>query len=311
MPVVLTPLTITLSRKRASVLYCIRFDNGSELLFRLSCTEVQLLGSSRKTRVGVTVVVCLFLRPALAADSPSIAMTGAEKSPWIVDLEIDRTNVTSNTVQRFNNSTTTRFDTVDYTGGSATQGRVSIGRTVDWGWKGADLRIDIVPLQVSGTATARGPIVFDGALFKSAMPLDVLYQFNTYRVTYDGPVFRDQSSKDWSFRLGGTLAIRDAQIRLAEPGIRRNYVNYGPVPLLYAAVAERLSPHVTWEADLNTFPAPGGGGLLDTSARLVWAVSSRAAVFAGVRYLAGGASGDSAYDFLHTRSGLAGVRVTF
>jgi hypothetical protein len=103
----------------------------------------------------------------------------------------------------------------------------------------------------------------------------------------------------------------------SDPGIRKNrsntasYSSDGPVPLLYAYSAWRLSDEWRVDADLDGFPAPGGGGLVDVSARVVWLASHHASVFLGVRYEAGGATGDTFYNCLHQRSALAGVRLTF
>jgi hypothetical protein len=129
------------------------------------------------------------------------------------------------------------------------------------------------------------------------------------------PLFGNAAPECWTFRLGGTLAIRDAQTRLQQPGLRTNYVNYGPIPLLYAYAyayaAWRLNAAWRAESDVDTFPAPGGGGLLDTSARVVWSASPHASLFLGLRYEAGGATGDTFFDFFHQRSALAGVRFDF
>jgi len=80
---------------------------------------------------------------------------------------------------------------------------------------------------------------------------------------------------------------------------------------LYAYSAWRLNDEWRVDADLDGFPAPGGGGLVDVSARVVWLASHHASVFLGVRYEAGGATGDTFYNCLHQRSALAGVRLTF
>jgi hypothetical protein len=230
---------------------------------------------------------------------------------WMVQLEVDPTQTTSNTLQRPNNSTTTRFDTVDFTGENTTLGRFSLAHRVDWGRADAVLRLDIVPFQQSGTRVPSSTIRYNGTTFESDVPLSALYQFNTYRLTYDVPLFSDVAPESWTFRLGGTLAIRDAQTRLQQPGLRTNYVNYGPVPLLYAYSAWRLTKEWRVESDLYGFPAPGGGGLIDTSARVMWATSRDAAVFIGLRYQAGGATQDTFFNCLHQRSALAGVRFDF
>jgi hypothetical protein len=74
----------------------------------------------------------------------------------------------------------------------------------------------------------------------------------------------------------------------------------------------RLADKEWWvESDLDSFPAPGGGGLLDTSARVVWSAFQHASMFLGIRYEAGGATGNTFFDFFHQRSALAGVRFDF
>ena len=230
---------------------------------------------------------------------------------WQVQLEGSLTQTTSNTLQKPDTASGTRFDVVDYAGKESILGRFGLIRAVDWGRTGSELRLDVVPFQQSGTRAAKTTIRFDGVTFQSSVPLTALYQFNTYRLTYDLPIFREVDPDRWSFRLGGTLAIRDADNRLKQPGTRANYINYGPVPLLYAFSARRLSRTLRAEADLDAFPAPGGGGLLDVSGRAVWDLAPRASVFLGVRYEAGGAVQDSIYTFFHQRSALAGVRFAF
>jgi hypothetical protein len=230
---------------------------------------------------------------------------------WMLQLEVDPSQTTSNTLQRPNNATTTRFDIVDFTGEDITLGRFSLAHRVDWGRAGAELRLDIVPFQQSGTRVPTSTIRYNGTTFEAGVPLSALYQFNTYRLTYDVPLFNDAAPDCWTFRLGGTLAIRDAQTRLQQPGLRTNYVNYGPIPLLYAYSAWRLTNDWRVESDLHAFPAPGGGGLLDTSTRVVWSASPHASLFVGIRYEAGGATQDTFFDFFHQRSALAGVRFDF
>jgi hypothetical protein len=230
---------------------------------------------------------------------------------WMVQFEVDPSETTSNTLQRPNNFTTTRFDIVDFTGEDIALGRFSLAHCLDGGRAGAELRLDVVPFQQSGTRVPTSTIRYNGATFVAGVPLSGLYQFNTYRLTYDVSLFTNVAPQFWTFRLGGTLAIRDAQTRLQQPGLRTNYVNYGPVPLLYAYSAWRLSDAWRVESDLDAFPAPGGGGLLDTSARAVWSASRHASLFLGIRYEAGGATGDTFFNFFHQRSALAGVRFEF
>lgn len=246
-----------------------------------------------------------------AADLQAIATAAQNANPWTVQLEFDPARTTTNSLQKPNNSTATRFDVVDYAGKDSTLARFSLARMVNWGREGSELRFDVVPFQQSGTQIAPSSIRYDGVTFQSELPLTVLYQFNTYRLTYDLPVFRDVNPTAWTFRLGGTLALRDAQTRLTQTGARANYINYGPVPLLYAFASWRVGHGWRLEVDVDAFPAPGGGGLLDTSGRAVWSLTPRSALFIGLRYEAGGAQDKTIYTFFHQRSALAGVRFTF
>jgi hypothetical protein len=256
----------------------------------------------------VFLIAILMANGAFAADAGAASQSDAR---WMVQFEVDPSQTTSNTLQRPNNSTTTRFDIADLTGEDTTLGRLAVARTVNWGRPGAEWRFDFVPFQQSGTRIPESTIRYNGTTFQAGVPLTALYQFNTYRLTYDIPLFASVASDVWSFRLGGTLAMRDAQTRLQQAGLRTNYVNYGPVPLLYAYSAWRLSDNWRVASDLNGFPAPGGGGLVDTSARVVWLAFHHASFFLGIRYEAGGATSNTFYNCLHQRSALAGLRWDF
>jgi hypothetical protein len=251
---------------------------------------------------------------ALLALSLPFHVFAAEDSmsaAWSLQFEADNSQMSSNVVQKPNDGTADRFDSVRFTGGAALLGRLSISHTVDWLRSGSRLAMDVVPLQQSGTASPLNPLRFDGTRFAAANPLNVLYQFNTYRFTFDVPVLRDLNSATWEFRVGGTVAIRDAQIRLKQAGLRNNFINYGPVPLAYGLVSWRAADTVRVEGDIQGFPAPGGGGLLDVSGRVVWTPRRDAGLFVGARYLTGGAVGNDFYNFLHQRSLLTGIRIGF
>jgi hypothetical protein len=238
----------------------------------------------------------------------------AEEPPvthWGLQLEAAVSQMTSNTLQKPNDASADRFDAVDYTGKTAAVGRLGLWHEVNWWRPGSTVRLEIVPLQQTGTDTARTEIRFNGERFQPGIPLTILYRFNTYRVTFDLPIFTDVSPDAWEFRAGGTLAIRDAQIRLKQVGARGNFINFGPVPLAYGSAAWRISKTMRLESDVNAFPAPGGGGLLDFSSRVIWTPERGTGLFVGVRYLTGGAVDNSIYNFLHQRQALAGVRVAW
>jgi len=230
---------------------------------------------------------------------------------WRVELEYQRIDTLTNSIRKGDNNTGTRFEATDYTGSQGNEGRLSAFIPVNWFWKGDELRFVIAPFQQSGTATPTSPILFDGAVFKAGTPLNILYKFNTYRITYDTPIFESTRADGWELRLGGTLALRDAQIKLTQPDIERNYKNQGPVPLLYFYAAKDLGAGWHLVGEFDAFPAPGGGGLFDGSLKAAYDITPTIALTAGARYQFGGASGSDFYNFLREWAGVVGVNFRF
>jgi len=243
---------------------------------------------------------------AQVIDPPQLSTT-----LWRLELEYQRFDTVTNVVRKGDDGTGTRFQATEYTGSQGNEGRLSAFVPVDWFWKGDELRFVIAPFQQSGTGTPSSPILFDGSTFQAGVPLTVLYKFNTYRITYDAPIFESLRADGWELRLGGTLAVRDAQIKLSQPGIDRNFANWGPVPLLYFSAAKDLGAgwHILGEFD--AFPAPGGGGLFDGSLKVAYDVSPNVALTVGARYQFGGASGSDFYNFLREWAGVVGVNFRF
>jgi hypothetical protein len=228
-----------------------------------------------------------------------------------LELEYQRFDTVTNVVRKGDDDTGTRFEATDYTGSRGNEGRLSAFVPVNWFWKGDELRFVIAPFQQSGTAVPSTPILYDGGLFQAGVLLTVLYKFNTYRITYDAPIFDSLQADGWEFRLGGTLAVRDAQIKLSQPGIERNFANWGPVPLLYFSAAKDLGAGWHLLGEFDAFPAPGGGGLFDGSLKAAYDVAPNVAITAGARYQFGGASGSDFYNFLREWAGVVGVNFSF
>jgi len=247
--------------------------------------------------------------------APAFAQTSDVPQPsstkWRLELEYQRFDTVTNIIRKGDNDTGTRFEATDYTGSQGNEGRLSAFVPVNWFWKGDELRFVIAPFQQSGTAPPTTPILYDGGLFRAGVPLTVLYKFNTYRITYDAPIFDSLRDDGWEFRLGGTLAVRDAQIKLSQPGIERTFTNWGPVPLLYFSAAKDLGAGWHLLGEFDAFPAPGGGGLFDGSLKAAYDLSPGVALTVGARYQFGGASGSDFYNFLREWAGVVGVNFSF
>ena len=99
----------------------------------------------------------------------------------------------------------------------------------------------VVSWPQSGRATSATPITYYGWTFQAGVPIKVNYRFNTHRISYVAPILARAREAGWDFRLGGTIGIRDAEIKLAQGGISRDFSNVGPIPLLYASATKTLS----------------------------------------------------------------------
>jgi hypothetical protein len=230
---------------------------------------------------------------------------------WSLDLEIQHLDILVNTVRKGEGYTGTRIDTTQYTGRQSNGGRLTAFRSTDWLYEGDALRFVIAPFRRFGTAPPRFPVVFDGAQFQAGSPTAVVYKFNTYRVSYLVPILGALRADGWDFRLGGTLAIRDARVAVSQGNKGRNFYNWGPVPLLYFSGSKDLGDHWRLAGDVDVFPAPGGGGLFDGALKVAYGVSKNVEVNAGGRYEFGGVTGSAFYNFIRDRAVVAGVNVRF
>ncbi|MCA2971733.1 MAG: hypothetical protein INH43_24725, partial [Acidobacteriaceae bacterium] len=226
-----------------------------------------------------------------------------------IELELDRLRFERNEIQRPNDGAGDRFSGLPFTGESMRAARLSIEFPVrNWG-ENHRLRIAYVPLSREGVAKSDTPIRFQGSKFDAGSPIDLKYKFDTWRFTYSVPVFDTSSSADeWTFRAGGTLAIRDAQIRLQQGEKTEDFPNRGPVPLLYFSARRELGRGWAVEGEFDGFPAPGGGGLFDGTARLTYAVSRSVTIVGGARYIVGAAVDPSIYNSLSTVSATIATR---
>ncbi len=143
------------------------------------------------------------------------------------------------------------------------------------------------------------------------MPLTVDYKFNTYRFTNLVPIFTDALQEGWVVRLGATLAIRDAQIKLSQGALVRDFSNVGPIPLLYMSAAKKWNGGWRVLGEFDAFPAPGGGGLFDGSLKLGYEISPGVELNAGVRYQVGAAKDPEIYISLPEWALVFGIRWSF
>ena len=188
--------------------------------------------------------------------------------------------------------------------------RLSLGHAMPWREdEGGELRLTIAPWQVKGSTTTASDVRFEDTTFAGSAPIKLLYRFNTYPLTYSEPL-GSRGADDWHWRLGGTLAIRDARIRLAQGAQREEFKNWGPVPLLWLSASRRLGSAWSVSAEADAFPAPGGGGLVDALVKLQWEPDARWSLWSGWRYQAGGAEDRNFYNAIRQQAWVLGLRLT-
>jgi len=151
----------------------------------------------------------------------------------------------------------------------------------------------IFPLSLDGSGSVGRPIDFNGATFPADTPLESLYRFNSYRLTYR---YGLKSSGKLRIGLGLTAFVRDAAIGLSGGGLNSEKANIGPVPLLNFLIEWRFAPlwRLVFQGDVAAAPQ---GRAEDVLLALVYQKSERIAFKAGYRILEGGADNDEVYNF--------------
>lgn len=219
----------------------------------------------------------------------------AQRGPW-VEFEGLRYDFARNDLRKPNDAGGDRFSLLPFADASNTL-RLSAEWPVTWWGSGHRLRLTWAPLSLEGTSSFATPVRFQGSTFAPGVPVSARYDFDTWRATYTVPLFGlDDASAGWSLRAGGTLAVRDAQIRLAQGGTVQAFDNLGVVPLLSVSVARALGMRWRFEAELDGAPGPRGSGLLDGVARVRYDLTPAWSFAAGLRYLRGGVDTDELYN---------------
>ena len=243
-----------------------------------------------RRRPSLAVLCALLAMPVAPA-----ALAQAGGGPWI-ELEGLRYDFSRNDLRKPNDGGGDRFSLLPFADRANTV-RLSAEMPIPWWGSGHRLRLTWAPLSLEGTSTFATPVRFQGSTFAPGTPTSARYEFDTWRATYSVPLFGlDDPAAGWSLRAGGTLAIRDAQIRLAQGATVQTFDNTGLVPLLNVSVARALASRWTFEAELDGAPGPRGSGLLDGAARVRYDLTPAWSLAAGLRHLRGGVDNDELYN---------------
>ncbi len=104
--------------------------------------------------------------------------------------------------------------------------------------------------------------------------------------------------------------MRDAKIRLEQPGLAAEYTDVGFVPLAHLDAEVRLSDAWRLVFELDGSAAPQGRAF-DALAKVVWRPAPKLEVGFGYRTIEGGADVDEVYNFAWLQFAVASLGVKF
>ena len=240
------------------------------------------------TRKGLARVAMLLAVVELAT---AAAVFGQELSHFAVELELGPVWQSRNDVQIPNDAGGTRFSLVDVAGnGPWPAGRLYLTWNVS---ERHGLRALAAPLSYTETGTLDEPVEFAGASYLPGVPTEATYQFDSWRLTYR---YRFHDGDRWTWWIGATAKIRDAEIERAQGDVTSRDTDLGFVPLLHLAADWRLAERWHLLLDLDAL-AGGPGRAEDFAAKLACDLNERWAITAGYRTVEGGADTDDVYSF--------------
>ena len=223
----------------------------------------------------------------------------SDDQKWTVEFELGSISTRYNYAQVPNPSGSI-VNLRDLLGGNGKLvGRTSVIYSTE---NGSQWKMMVAPLRISGQGNLSGPTQFAGQSF-AAGSVEGLYQFNSYRLTY-----RKQWRGNWS--LGGTLKIRDAEIKLTQGSTVGEEKNVGFVPLMNIYGFGKLTRDLGYEIELDGL-AGGPGRAFDLSMRATKQLDHRTQAFVGYRVLEGGADVPKVKNFAWINYLTAGVSIRF
>jgi len=167
----------------------------------------------------------------------------------------------------------------------------------------------VAPLSLKASGSVNQDIFFFEETFPANTPLNGVYRFNSYRLTYRYDFIR---KKKLTLGVGFTAKIRDASIRVEGGGLSSEKTNVGFVPLLNVRLNWRFADKFGLLFEGDALASPGGEGraedvLLALQLRLNENISFRA----GYRIIEGGADVEEVYNFALLHFFSVGTEVRF
>lgn len=234
----------------------------------------------------------------------SISVAGVEPG-WELQVELGAIFQEKNTVQIPNDDEGTRFSLHELVGdGPWVSARVDLNWNIN---EKHGLRLVLAPFSYTESGQFDERVDFAGKTFRPDETVKASYRFDSWRLGYR---YNFIDRNDWQLWVGGTIKVRDAEIKLQQGAISSSDDNLGVVPLLYLAGQYRINPRWVVQADFDGL-AGGPGRAIDLSARVAYTPNDRWLIGVGYRGLEGGADTDDVYNFAWFNSIFASVGYKF
>ena len=234
------------------------------------------------TRIARLLIVC-----AISAIAPAIS---AADYDWRLGIEAGPVWQSRNDVQ-IPGDTGTRFSLVDLAG-SGPFPYIRLELAYQFAEKHG-LRFLLAPFEYTETGQLDTDVSFAGQSFSAGQDTEATYRFNSYRLTYR---YRFFDSDHWEWHVGGTLKVRDAEIKLTQGNVTARDTDTGVVPLLNLYGEYRPAKDWTFILDLDGLASPQGRAI-DLGLLARYDLSDAWYLAGGYRTLEGGADNDSVYSF--------------
>lgn len=258
-------------------------------------------GRGRGRSAGFALLCSLLLA---GSSSPALAQADAPEPRLHLEAEITPFWQSRNRAG-VPGDTGTRFDLRDLTGsGPFLTGRVSL----EWDLRPKHrLQLLAAPLEISAQGTLDRPVDFRGVRFAAGTTTKATYRFSTYRIGYRYRLF---DRERWQLRIGLTGLLRDAEIELAQAGVRQSESNVGFVPLLHLDGDLELPGRFRLKGEFDGFGVPAGRAF-DIAVKAFYDLDPRWSLGLGYRSLEGGSDGSTVYTFAWLHFAVLSLRVGF
>lgn len=150
------------------------------------------------------------------------------------------------------------------------------------------------PLKLTLNSTLNQPILFNNKNFEANIPLEAVYQFNSYRFTYNRRII---NTPKFDLGLGLTAKIRDAGNSLRNNTTFSGDFSTGFVPLINIITNWKVANKFSLSVFGEGIVAPKGRAI-DVAFTGIYEISKNLQGNIGYRILDGGANGTNQYNFV-------------